>query len=398
MIFEFNWFNESGFKNVLSFVYTIVDIIRIIVPIALIVMTTLDISKKVINPEDKDGQKKIMTRAIAALIIFFIPLLINIVFKIMDIDVNSLKTGGSSNISNNTSNNNSSNHNNSKTNILTSISINNCPAISKKYKPGDVIELNTDIPSTYNGTITWLEDKANQKVFNITPSNNGRSVKLEVVNNPNTSIADITVKAGSAKKYCTILIDTKNNTNNEVAKLSSLNITNCPSPTESFNPGDKITLDTDIPSSFNGEIKWINDESHNEFIITPTNNNRSAILEVIDKPSSIFSMPSVSAGGLFKSCTIFVKQIKEIKITNCPSSDEVFNPGDKITLNVEIPSYFDGDITWHEDNISNNFIITPSKDSKSATLEVIDNPISTSSATTVYAGGAVDSCTIFVHK
>ena len=84
IIFSWDWCSQSGVKGVFDLVRSVVDILRIIVPIALIVMTTFDIMKKVINPEDKDGQKKIMTRAIAALIVFLIPTMIRLVFKVID--------------------------------------------------------------------------------------------------------------------------------------------------------------------------------------------------------------------------------------------------------------------------------------------------------------------------
>ena len=69
---------------VMSLVKTALSIIRIIVPIILIAMTTLDIAKKVINPEEKEAQKKIMFRAIAALIIFLIPNIVGFVFSAID--------------------------------------------------------------------------------------------------------------------------------------------------------------------------------------------------------------------------------------------------------------------------------------------------------------------------
>lgn len=78
------WCNEEGVRNAFHLVKSILEVLRIIVPIILIVMTTLDITKKVINPDDKDGQKKIMYRAIAALIVFFVPTMISLVFKIID--------------------------------------------------------------------------------------------------------------------------------------------------------------------------------------------------------------------------------------------------------------------------------------------------------------------------
>ena len=56
-------------------------------PIGLIIMTSLDIAKKVLNPDEKEGQKKIMHRVIAGLIVFFVPLFIRVVLRIVDIGV-----------------------------------------------------------------------------------------------------------------------------------------------------------------------------------------------------------------------------------------------------------------------------------------------------------------------
>ena len=67
------WCSETGVQNTFHLIKSILEVLRIAVPIGLMVMTTLDIMKKVINPNEKDGQKKMMTRAIAALIVFFIP-------------------------------------------------------------------------------------------------------------------------------------------------------------------------------------------------------------------------------------------------------------------------------------------------------------------------------------
>ena len=79
------WCNEEGVRNVFHLIKTVLEVLRIVVPIGLIVMTSLDITKKVLNPDDKDGQKKIMYRALAAVIVFFIPTLISIVFRLIDI-------------------------------------------------------------------------------------------------------------------------------------------------------------------------------------------------------------------------------------------------------------------------------------------------------------------------
>jgi hypothetical protein len=75
---------EHSIQPVLHMVKILIGVIRIVVPIGLIIMTTVDITKKVINPDDKDGQKKIMTRAIAALIVFLIPTFLNFFTWIVD--------------------------------------------------------------------------------------------------------------------------------------------------------------------------------------------------------------------------------------------------------------------------------------------------------------------------
>ncbi len=84
LLISWEWCAQDGVKGVFSIIRAIIDIVRYVVPIALIVMTSLDIARKVINPDDKDGQKKIMTRAIAAVIVFFIPLFIKFVFQVID--------------------------------------------------------------------------------------------------------------------------------------------------------------------------------------------------------------------------------------------------------------------------------------------------------------------------
>ena len=75
---------SNSLQSVFSMINNILGIIRIVVPIALIAMTTVDIAKKVIDPEEKDGQKKIMIRAISAVIVFLIPTLVRITMVVID--------------------------------------------------------------------------------------------------------------------------------------------------------------------------------------------------------------------------------------------------------------------------------------------------------------------------
>ncbi len=89
----FNWCAQEGVQNVFSLVKNLLQIIRIVVPIGLVFLTTYDVFKNVINPESKDGQSKILRRIAAAVIVFFVPLLVRFVLKLVDI------AGGSSNLS-----------------------------------------------------------------------------------------------------------------------------------------------------------------------------------------------------------------------------------------------------------------------------------------------------------
>ena len=84
-IFSWAWCSgDNSVQPVFHLIKVILGIVRIIVPIALIAMTSLDVAKKVINPDDKDGQKKIMLRAIAALVVFLTPTIIELTLKVID--------------------------------------------------------------------------------------------------------------------------------------------------------------------------------------------------------------------------------------------------------------------------------------------------------------------------
>ena len=81
---SWNWCARKEVQGVFHLIKSLLDIIRYVVPIILIIMTSLDIAKKVINPEEKEGQQKIMTRLIAAVIVFLIPIFIKLVFRVID--------------------------------------------------------------------------------------------------------------------------------------------------------------------------------------------------------------------------------------------------------------------------------------------------------------------------
>ena len=192
MIIEFSgWLNEDGVIDIINAIYNIVKIIRIVVPIGLIVMTTLDITKKIIDPKEKDGQKKIMIRIISAIIVFFIPLFIKFVFTLADIDVDNLSID---NISSD-----------SKSSKLSTLNILNCPSTTHRYNPGDQITLHTNIPKTYQGSIKWVP-RVDHNVFKIVSNVNESSIILEVIEKPNHCITDVSVMAGGLENNCVIMV------------------------------------------------------------------------------------------------------------------------------------------------------------------------------------------------
>ena len=81
----FDWCAEQGVKEVFGLLKGILKIIRIVVPLGLVFLTAFDLFKNVINPNNKEGQAKILRRIGAAILVFFVPLLVRFVLKLVDI-------------------------------------------------------------------------------------------------------------------------------------------------------------------------------------------------------------------------------------------------------------------------------------------------------------------------
>ncbi len=82
----FNWCKDgSGLIKIFAMIKTLLNWARIIVPIGIIVWTSLDLYKNVLNPDDKDSRKRILNRLIAAFIVFLTPTLINLIMKVIEI-------------------------------------------------------------------------------------------------------------------------------------------------------------------------------------------------------------------------------------------------------------------------------------------------------------------------
>ena len=91
----YDWCRDgSGIIKALSFIKAILNIIRWIVPIGLIGFTTYEMVKKVIDPDNKDSMKHVINRVIAAVVVFFVPLIVKFSLKIVDIGMGNNTASG----------------------------------------------------------------------------------------------------------------------------------------------------------------------------------------------------------------------------------------------------------------------------------------------------------------
>lgn len=376
MIIDFDWFNSQNVKNVLSVIVQVINIIRIIVPIGLIAMTTFDITKKVINPEEKEGQQKIMIRLVASVLVFLSPIIINFVLHFMNIDIKELTGITSKDIT--------PTYDTPQAPVeVSSISLFGCPA---SLKVGETAVLKTNIPAKYSGGIRWEQDT---NAVSIIPSADKKSATIEMVDDSINAVTTITVSTADAQQTCYL---TPN---------ANISITNCPSATKVFKPGEKIKLITDVSPKYRGKILW--EQNWKVFTMTPNDDEKTVTLEVLDNPESTNSTITAYKNGKKSLCMIRVEKPKldTLSITNCPPTSNIrFDPGEEITLTTDIPDTFKGDITWKRgiDDNDNNIIITPSADGRSATVRVNNNPSTTFASTVVLAGDKASACTIFFYK
>lgn len=71
--------NDSALSTFLPVVKAIMLIIQIAVPTVLLISFTVDFVKLTINPEQKDGFRKILNKLIAAIIVFVLPFIMNVI-------------------------------------------------------------------------------------------------------------------------------------------------------------------------------------------------------------------------------------------------------------------------------------------------------------------------------
>ena len=76
--------NSTSLLGILSIVKRIILLIQIFVPILLIVFAIISFIKLLQNPDKKDGHKKIINQILAAIIVFFIPVLVDAIMHLID--------------------------------------------------------------------------------------------------------------------------------------------------------------------------------------------------------------------------------------------------------------------------------------------------------------------------
>lgn len=75
--------SDYGLLKTLDVLRRMTDIIQIVVPILLILLLTIQLSQMVMNPDEKKNIKKIYNMGIAAVVIFFIPMLVDTTLGMM---------------------------------------------------------------------------------------------------------------------------------------------------------------------------------------------------------------------------------------------------------------------------------------------------------------------------
>lgn len=90
--------NDYALASVLGVMKQIIDLLHLIVPIILMVMVVFNFIQLMSNPEDKKAKKGLINRFLAALIVFFVPTIINVVLNIMPVPYNIISCWNNGNV------------------------------------------------------------------------------------------------------------------------------------------------------------------------------------------------------------------------------------------------------------------------------------------------------------
>lgn len=86
-----NYCTDYALAGTLYVIQRLVTIIQIVVPIILLISVSVMLTQMIINPEEKKNKNRIKNSFIAAIVVFFIPMLINLVIGMVDSNNNFLK-------------------------------------------------------------------------------------------------------------------------------------------------------------------------------------------------------------------------------------------------------------------------------------------------------------------
>lgn len=78
-----NCCTDYALAGYLDIIKQVINIVHIVVPIILIIMGIIKFSKMVVNPDDKKEYKQILNMAISAVLVFFIPYIMNLVISLL---------------------------------------------------------------------------------------------------------------------------------------------------------------------------------------------------------------------------------------------------------------------------------------------------------------------------
>ena len=75
--------HDPGIISLIAIIKNIMDIVQIVVPILLIVYLSIQLTRMVVNPEEKKGMSKIKNQILATILVFVVPVIVNAFMNIM---------------------------------------------------------------------------------------------------------------------------------------------------------------------------------------------------------------------------------------------------------------------------------------------------------------------------
>ena len=75
--------SDHGLVVILNIVHIFLNIFQILIPVILIFVSTIQFTKMVINPDEKGAIKKVYNMFLAAVICFFIPIIVDVVLGLI---------------------------------------------------------------------------------------------------------------------------------------------------------------------------------------------------------------------------------------------------------------------------------------------------------------------------